>query len=68
MITVGAVAVEMVPALEGEAGQPGLGAGRVLTEGAQIGAAQPGRQPPRVTFPPALQVGEPGSTPAHLPG
>lgn len=64
MITVGAVAVDMVPTLEGEAGQPGLGADCVLTERAQIDAAQPGHRPPRVTFPPAPQLGEPV---AHLP-
>ena len=44
MSTGGAVATlaaDMVPALEGKAGQPGPGAGAVLTEGTQIGAAQP---------------------------
>jgi hypothetical protein len=62
--TVSGVALYMVSALEGEAGQPGLGAGRVLTEGAQIGAVYLGHRPPRVTFPPAPQFGEPV---AHLP-
>ncbi len=37
-----AVAVDVVSALQSEAGEPGLGAGPVLAEGAQVGAAQPG--------------------------
>jgi hypothetical protein len=57
----------MVPSFESAGGQPGLGPGFVLAEGAKIGIAHAVYRPPRVTLPPAFQLSA-GSAPAHLPG
>jgi len=44
------VAVKMVPSFESAAGQPGLGPGFVLAEGAKTGIAHAAYRPPRVTL------------------